>query len=242
MLKPVFGPDPSVRGAMPQDKPARGSQNEADGSGERVRADGTGEIYGEEKGRSQEVTREMNDSVDGFVVDRYGATFSGTVDIELPDARYMKYDDELLIVARVRVKMPRLREARNGDITRTNVLGVQDLALVRSDKLRAHLCDTLGLERLSDTQLQLPELAQEPDSVEPKFEEIATTPPSATPTASELYAGQFDEWAAEIKEIPEKLTPSPVSIDEEEDAEDRERLTFPTKVKDRVLAGFLYGD
>lgn len=93
--------------------------------------------------------RKLLNSVDGFAVDEYQGTFTGTFDVQGVDAKYLAYDDEVLLVVRARVKPPRLKEMKNGDIVRVNVLGLKEGAVVRSDSLKKHLCDTLGLETVA---------------------------------------------------------------------------------------------
>lgn len=90
--------------------------------------------------------RKLLNDVDGFTVDEHAGTFSGTFDVRGSDARYLAYDDEVLLVVRARVKPPRLKENRHGEITRVNVLAVKEAGVVRSDKLKQHLCDALGLD------------------------------------------------------------------------------------------------
>lgn len=90
--------------------------------------------------------RKLLNDVDGFTVDEYQGTFTGTFDVSGVDARHLAYDDEVLIVVRARVKPPRLKETRTGEIIRVNVLGVKEAGVVRSDRLKEHLCDVLGLE------------------------------------------------------------------------------------------------
>lgn len=90
--------------------------------------------------------RKLLNDVDGFTVDEYAGTFTGTFEVTGADARYLAYDDEVLIVVRARVKPPRLKETRGGEIVRVNVLGVKEAGVVRSEQLKQHLCESLGLE------------------------------------------------------------------------------------------------
>jgi hypothetical protein len=101
--------------------------------------------------------RKLLNEVDGFAVDEYQGTFTGTFDVRGVDAKYLAYDDEVLLVVRARVKPPRLKELKNGDIVRVNVLGVKEGAVVRSEELKKHLCDTMGLE-IGSPQLTLDEV------------------------------------------------------------------------------------
>lgn len=127
------------------------------------------------------MSRKLLNEVDGFVVDEYQATFTGAFDVGGADAKYMAYDDEVLIVVKARVKMPRLKEMKNGDIVRVNVLGVKEAGVVRSDELKKHLCETLGLETPSP-QLTLDEaLSPNDDNLQPLELTPAEEPEDETP-------------------------------------------------------------
>lgn len=101
------------------------------------------------------MARKIVDDVDGFTVDGFAGTFSGKFKVEGSDARYMAYDDEVLMVVKVRVKMPRFTENAKGEFTRVNVLRVDEAAIVRSDPLRKHLCETFGFDQAQAQQLPL---------------------------------------------------------------------------------------
>lgn len=105
--------------------------------------------------------RKLLNNLDGFAVDEYAATFTGSFEVRGADARYLAYDDEVLLVVRARVKPPRLKEMKSGDIVRMNVLGIKDGAVVRSDELKTHLCDTLGLD-MPMPQLSFDDLEPDP--------------------------------------------------------------------------------
>ena len=97
------------------------------------------------------MTRELLEKVDGITVDNFALVFSGTDEVSHADARHLAYDEEVFVVVRARVGIPRLKENRNGELTRTNVLKVQETGIVRSDQLKNHLCDTLGLSKPAPT-------------------------------------------------------------------------------------------
>lgn len=175
--------------------------------------------------------REISDSVDGITVENFAAAFSGTVDIDLPDARYMRYDDELVIVATVRVKMPRLRESKSGDITRVNVLGVKEVGLVRSEQMKQTLCERLGLnldgQMRFEVEVPAPESEFDDTEVPPQPAEIRLVTPEP----------EFDEGEPEEEEVLQaSMERHPSS-----NGDSTEVVAVGRRTKDEVLSGFLYG-
>jgi hypothetical protein len=92
------------------------------------------------------MSRKLLNDVDGDQVDEYAGTFTGTFEVSGVDAKYMPYDDEVLLVVRARAKVPRLKETAKGELVRVNVLAVKEVGVVRSEDLKKHLCETLGLD------------------------------------------------------------------------------------------------
>jgi len=174
--------------------------------------------------------REMNDHVDGITVDQFAATCSGTVDIDLPDARYMRYDDELVIVATVRVKTPRLKESKAGDITRVNVLGLKEVGIVRNEQLKTTLCEKLGLNL--DGQMRFDDIDEPGNVVALEFDGSEADVP-AEAVSSVSGEPEFDEGTPEEMAGSRAGHPSNGGV---------ETVGVPGDRKDSVLAGFLYGD
>lgn len=180
--------------------------------------------------------REVNDNVDGFTVDVYAATFSGTVDIDLPDARYMRYDDELVIVATVRVKMPRLRESKAGNITRVNVLGIKEVGLVRSEQMKATLCERLGLNLDGQMRFEV-----EVPAAESEFDETEVISQPAE-TELRIVESEFDGDEPEEEVLLESSSELSSSIASHPSGNgDAETVMVPNPRKDNMLTGFLYG-
>lgn len=168
------------------------------------------------------MSRKLLNDLDGFAVDEYAGTFTGSFDVGGADARYLAYDDEVLLVVRARVKPPRLKEMKNGDIVRVNVLGVKEAAVVRSDELKTHLCDTLGLDVVAP-QLTLDDALESDvlelqETLDSETDVEVVQPPSAP-------APQIQKFGAD--ESKPELPPEPV-----------ESVSLRT-TKDARLAAFL---
>lgn len=163
------------------------------------------------------MSRKLLNDLDGFAVDEYAATFTGSMEVRGADARYLAYDDEVLLVVRARVKPPRLKELKNGDIVRVNVLGLKDGAVVRSDELKAHLCDTLGLE-IPAPQLTLDDVldidqgaSDETPGQGPEdhnFEELSTNNTDSDPTDVEVVQPPLEDVGPVVQKFAAE-TPKP---------------------------------
>lgn len=189
--------------------------------------------------------RNLMNSVDGFAVDEYQGTFTGTFDVRGVDAKYLAYDDEVLIVVRARVKPPRLKEMKNGDIVRVNVLGVKDGAVVRSDELKKHLCDTLGLETVAP-QLTLEDVLKDAGVAEASDQEVPGDVQENPPVAFEPEdADETDvEVFSPVKETAGPGSPKVIRFRPDEkipalpDQDEVETISIKT-TKDQRLASFL---
>lgn len=176
------------------------------------------------------MSRKLLNDVDGYTVDEHAGTFTGTFEVSGADVRHMAYDDEVLLVVRARVKVPRLKETSKGELVRVNVLGVKEVGVVRSDTLKKHLCDTLGLE------LPAPQLALE-------FSEPVLAGPPAETHETEVET----EVEYEVPDTAAFAGPKVLKFDPEADFGvdgplEREVVgAVPTK-KDGALANFLSGD
>jgi hypothetical protein len=170
--------------------------------------------------------RKMLNEVDGYAVDEYQGTFTGTFEVEGADVRHLAYDEEVLVVVRARVKVPRLKERANGDLVRVNVLGVKEVGIVRSDSLKKHLTDTLGMEQ-PQAQLEFPTGAAEEEVLDEEPEvEAHEVPDTASFAAQGLRVVPFNPDEADIG-------PGPM---------EREVVGAVKATKDSKLSAFLTGD
>lgn len=94
----------------------------------------------------------MTERVDSTPVDNYAGVFSGGFDVEAIDQELMKYDRDVTLVVRCRVKPPRYKETKDGDLTRVNVLGVREVAVLR-DEDEKQILQRLNLQDLAQMTL-----------------------------------------------------------------------------------------
>ena len=118
----------------------------------------------------------MTERVDSTPVDNYAGVFSGGFDVEAIDQELMKYDRDVTLVVRCRVKPPRYKETKDGDLTRVNVLGVREVAVLREEDEK-QILQRLNLQDLAQMTLYDgpaepggPEVVDSTD-VEDEFEE-----------------------------------------------------------------------
>lgn len=153
--------------------------------------------------------RKLLNDVDGFLVDRFTGTFTGSFDVSDVDSEYLAYDDEVLMVVRARVKVPRLKEASNGDIIRANVLAVKEAAVVRSDTLKQHLCDALGIEDNQPRMVENPSNRDVDESLESETDveefEVVQPAPAAAPKVLKFAPDEtVPSVPTEVESIPIK--------------------------------------
>lgn len=153
------------------------------------------------------MSRKLLNNLDGFAVDEYAATFTGSFEVTGADAMYLAYDDEVLLVVKARVKPPRLKELKNGDIVRVNVLGVKDGAVVRSDELKNTLCTSLGLEA------PLPQLSIDDALSAESPEEISSTPVDGDLEDVEVVQQPSEDAPPQVLRFRPDETPPQVSED-----------------------------
>jgi hypothetical protein len=94
----------------------------------------------------------MNERVDSTPVDNYQGVFSGGFDVEAIDQELMKYDRDVTVVVTCRVKPPRYKETKDGDLTRVNVLGVKEVAVLHEEDEK-QILQRLNLQELSQMTL-----------------------------------------------------------------------------------------
>lgn len=94
----------------------------------------------------------MTERVDSTPVDNYAGVFSGGFDVEAIDQELMKYDRDVTLVVRCRVKPPRYKETKDGDLTRVNVLGVREVAVLREEDEK-QILQRLNLQDLAQMTL-----------------------------------------------------------------------------------------
>lgn len=180
--------------------------------------------------------RKLLNDVDGFNVDEYQGTFTGTFEVRGSDARYLAYDDEVMLVVRARVKPPRLKETKGGDIIRVNVLAIKEAGVVRSDDLKKHLSSTLGLDMPAD-QLTL-------DDVEPEKNDVLDSQETVAP-ADEDTTWLFESEVEVVDRIPQPpLGRIGVTAYREDDLDpsspaERQVVAALKPSKDAKLAAFL---
>lgn len=94
----------------------------------------------------------MSERVDSTPVDNYQGVFSGGFDVEAIDQELMKYDRDVTVVVTCRVKPPRYKETKDGDLTRVNVLGVKEVAVLHEEDEK-QILQRLNLQELSQMTL-----------------------------------------------------------------------------------------
>lgn len=94
----------------------------------------------------------MSERVDSTPVDNYQGVFSGGFDVEAIDQELMKYDRDVTVVVTCRVKPPRYKETKDGDLTRVNVLGVKEVAVLHEEDEK-QILQRLNLQELSQMSL-----------------------------------------------------------------------------------------
>lgn len=187
---------------------------------------------------------------DGFPVDVAQGKLSGKFDLDASELNRFGLDAEVMLVVIGRVKSASISETPTGDIVRVNTIGVREVGLVRSEQMRRHLAETLGLEVPQPSLFD----ALPGDNVST---EVGTVEAGAgTDVRSEGPAREIGESL--LGDLPE-ITPNDLVRQEAEaemslphDASDgpslagnvsygevRERRA--SKVKDPVLAKFLAG-
>lgn len=93
----------------------------------------------------------MHEQVDSTSVTQYAGVFSGTFDVEDSDAGDLRYDREVTLVVTARVRAPRFKETKEGDLVRVNVLGVREVAVVKDEQFRSEILGRLNLQELAPT-------------------------------------------------------------------------------------------
>lgn len=93
----------------------------------------------------------MHEQVDSTSVTQYAGVFSGTFDVEDNDAGDLRYDREVTLVVTARVRAPRFKETKEGDLVRVNVLGVREVAVVKDEQFRSQILGRLNLQELAPT-------------------------------------------------------------------------------------------
>jgi hypothetical protein len=105
--------------------------------------------------------------------ERFQARFSGRFDVPTEDTEAMTLDDELMVVAVVRVDAETQKsDLRSGDLVWTGTLGVRQAAVVRNHELARRLFDELELAG-PEPELPFYDLQHERSVVEVSHPEVS---------------------------------------------------------------------
>lgn len=203
-------------------------------------------------GRKNELT------VDGVGVDLSKARFADTFEVAESDERLLPFDQEVVFVVVARVSTPSFREARNGDVSRVNVLKVREARLVRGAKFAGQILEKIGFDYIpilddwDDVKAQNGQIMVEVETPEPvvtdgsayvlDLSSLGGMVPTVTeePEMNDEHH-DLDAFVAAMNEIADEYENVP---DDFEVVEDGTRRVVgdsrsPAVLEDPVLANFL---